>query len=425
MNWQRQIYFHSMIKYKKYQLDNGLKIIIHQDKSTPIVAVNLAFDVGARDENPEMTGLAHYFEHLMFSGSKNAPDYDVHVQNAGGQNNAFTSNDYTNYYITLPKTNIELALWLESDRMFQLNLDEKSLEVQRQVVIEEFKQRYLNQPYGNNLAELRKLTYKDHPYQWSTIGKEISHIEKVTLEDAKSFYNKFYAPNNCILSICGDVNHDDTFSMVKKWFGSIPSSEILRQSEIKEKKQIEMRIKTVEEDVPLNAFLWSFKVGARTDEDFPVADLTSDILGRDESSLLHQRMAIELNLVSNISAYLTGDRGPGMLLISGKINDGVDFEEVEREIWNIINQLKERGISNENLLKVKNKFETAHVYGEMNVMNKAMNLAYAELCNDVEDINRELKSYQNVRANQIQKWVQLTLKENSLSKLHVKKLNHG
>jgi predicted Zn-dependent peptidase len=414
-----------MINYKKYLLDNGLKVIIHQDKSTPIVAVNLAFDVGARDENPEMTGLAHYFEHLMFSGSKNAPDYDVHVQNAGGQNNAFTSNDYTNYYITLPKNNLELALWLESDRMFQLNLDEKSLEVQRQVVIEEFKQRYLNQPYGNNLAELRKVTYKDHPYQWSTIGKEISHIEKVTLEDAKSFYKKFYAPNNCVLSICGDVNYEDTFTLVEKWFGDIPTSIITRNSAVTEREQVEERIQIVEEDVPLNAFLWSFKVGSRTDENFPVADLTSDILGRDESSLLHQRLAIELNLVSNISAYLTGDRGPGLLLISGKINNGVSFEIVEKEIWCIIDQLKERGISNQNLQKVKNKFETAHVYGEMNVMNKAMNLAYAEICNDVEDINRELKTYQDVQIIQIQNWVKSTLKRSFLSKLHVKKNDNG
>lgn len=425
MNWQKKIYLHSMIKYKKYLLDNGLKIIIHQDKSTPIVAVNLAFDVGARDENSQMTGLAHYFEHLMFSGSKNAPNYDIHVQNAGGQNNAFTTNDYTNYYITLPKNNLELALWLESDRMFQLNLDKKTLEVQRQVVIEEFKQRYLNQPYGNNLAQLRKLTYKDHPYRWATIGKEISHIEKVTLQDAKDFYKQFYAPNNCVLSICGDVNNQDVLRMVRKWFGDIPSSEIARKSNTTERKQNKERFQVVEETVPLNAFLWSFKVGSRTDDDFPVADLTSDILGRDDSSLLHQKMAIELNLVSNISAYLTGDRGPGMLLISGKINDGVDFEEVEKEIWNIINQLKVNGISNENLLKVKNKFETAHVYGEMNVMNKAMSLAYAELCNDVEDINRELKKYQNVKADQIQKWVQLTLKEASLSKLHVKKIDNG
>ena len=408
-----------MINYKKYQLDNGLKVILHQDKSTPIAAVNLAFDVGARDENPHMTGLAHYFEHLMFSGSKNAPDYDAQVQNAGGQNNAFTTNDYTNYYITLPKNNLELALWLESDRMFQLNLDTKSLEVQRQVVIEEFKQRYLNQPYGNNLAQLRKLTYKDHPYQWSTIGLDISHIEKVSLEDAKHFYQHFYAPNNCVLSICGDIDYEETLELVKKWFGEIPSSDIVRKPKIQERHQSEQRFETVKESVPLNAFLWSFKVGSRTDNDFPIADLTSDILGRDESSLLYQKLAIELKLVSNINAYLTGDRGPGMLIISGKINDGVEFTSVEKEIWNIINQLKEQGISNENLLKVKNKFETAHVYGEMNVMNKAMNLSYAELCNDVEDINLELKSYQSVQTSQVQSWIKETLKESALSKLHV------
>ena len=414
-----------MINYKKYQLDNGLKVILHHDKSTPIVAINLAFDVGARDEDPNMTGLAHYFEHLMFSGSKNAPDYDVQVQNAGGQNNAFTTNDYTNYYITLPKNNLELALWLESDRMFQLNLDEKSLEIQRQVVIEEFKQRYLNQPYGNNLAQLRKLTYKDHPYKWSTIGQEISHIEKVTLEDAMSFYEQFYAPNNCVLSICGDIDYEETHELVKKWFGDISSSVIARQPDIQEKKQLEQRIEKVEEEVPLNAFLWSFKVGSRTDDDFPVADLTSDILGRDESSLLYQKLAIELNLVSNINAYLTGDRGPGMLIISGKINDGVEFADVGKEIWDILNQLKENSITNENLLKVKNKFETAHVYGEMNVMNKAMNLAYAELCNDVEDINKELESYQSVQTTQIQNWAKATLKESALSKLHVIKSDNG
>ena len=309
--------------------------------------------------------------------------------------------------------------------MFQLNLDEKSLEIQRQVVIEEFKQRYLNQPYGNNLAQLRKLTYKDHPYKLSTIGQEISHIEKVTLEDAMSFYEQFYAPNNCVLSICGDIDYEETHELVKKWFGDISSSVIARQPDIQEKKQLEQRIEKVEEEVPLNAFLWSFKVGSRTDDDFPVADLTSDILGRDESSLLYQKLAIELNLVSNINAYLTGDRGPGMLIISGKINDGVEFADVEKEIWDILNQLKENSITNENLLKVKNKFETAHVYGEMNVMNKAMNLAYAELCNDVEDINKELESYQSVQTTQIQNWAKATLKESALSKLHVIKSDNG
>lgn len=414
-----------MINYEKYELRNGLKVIVHQDESTPIVAVNLAFDVGARDEDPTMTGLAHFFEHLMFSGSKNAPDYDIQVQNAGGQNNAFTTNDYTNYYITLPKTNLELALWLESDRMFQLNLTSKSLETQRQVVIEEFKQRYLNQPYGNNLAQLRALTYKDHPYKWATIGESIEHIEKVSLDDAMRFYNKFYAPNNCILSICGDVEIESTLQLVEKWFGSIESSTIDRPFYTPEKPQVEQRIKTVEEDVPLNAFLWSFKIGQRTNADFPTADLTSDLLGRDESSLLHQRLAFELNLVSSISSYVTGDRGPGMFIISGKMNDGISFSQVEEEIWKIINELKKSGPSEIELLKVKNKFETAHVYGEMNVMNKAMNLAYSELCHHVSDINKELQNYQNVSSEKIKEWMNVFMIKKNLCQLNVKKSKNG
>jgi predicted Zn-dependent peptidase len=414
-----------MIDYKKYQLSNGLKVIIHQDHSTPIAAVNLAFDVGARDEDPEMTGLAHYFEHLMFSGSKNAPDYDIQVQNAGGQNNAFTSNDYTNYYITLPKNNLELALWLESDRMFQMNLDTKSLETQRQVVIEEFKQRYLNQPYGNNMAQLRALTYKTHPYKWSTIGKEISHIEKVTLEDALRFYKQFYAPNNCILTICGDVEIESTFELVKKWFDSIPASEINRIVYAEEKKQVTKRVEEVVEDVPLNAFLWSFKMGKRTDGDFPIADLASDLLGRDESSLLHQKLAIELNLVSNVGVYLTGDRSPGMLVISGRLNEGVEAVHVEEEIWKIINELKVNGPSETELMKVKNKFETAHVYGEMSVINKAMNLAYSELCKGVEDINTELEAYQKVTSKDIKNWVNTFIVESNLCQLMVKKSQNG
>lgn len=414
-----------MIEFKKYQLDNGLKVIIHQDQSTPIVAVNLAYDVGARDEDPEMTGLAHYFEHLMFSGSKNAPDYDIQVQNAGGQNNAFTTNDYTNYYVTLPKTNLELALWLEADRMFQMNLDTKNLETQRQVVIEEFKQRYLNQPYGNNLAQLRTLSYENHPYQWATIGKEIPHIEKVTLEDALNFYKQFYAPNNCVLTICGDVDYEQTYDLVKKWFGDIPSSVINRRTYTPEGEQTEKRIKEVEEDVPLNAFLWSFKMGKRTDNDFPIADLASDLLGRDESSLLHQKLAFELNLVSNISAYVSGDRDPGMLIVSGKINDGVSFEDVSNEIWKIINELKSAGPSEKELTKVKNKFETAHVYGEMSVMNKAMNLAYAELCNNVGDINKELSAYHQVATSDIKAWISQVCIESNLCQLNVKKSQNG
>lgn len=410
-----------MIDFNKTTLDNGLVVVVHQDATTPIVAVNLAYDVGARDEDPELTGLAHYFEHLMFSGSKNAPDYDKVVQNIGGQNNAFTSNDYTNYYLTLPKNNLEVALWLEADRMQFLNVDEKSLEVQRKVVIEEFKQNYLNQPYGNNMAELRRLTYENHPYQWATIGKSIQQIEKVTLSDARSFYNQFYAPNNCILTICGDVDEDTVLKMVNKYFGQIPASEIKRPTYNKEAKQKAARVLTLQEDVPLDAFLWSFKIDSRNDKRFPIADLVSDILGRDESSLLFQSLAIENKLVNQISAYVSGDRDPGMFIISGKMNKDAKIEEAEKLIWAEISALIASELNSKTLKKVQNKYETAHVFGEMSVLNKAMNLAYNELCTSADDINTSLDAYLNVTSKDIQQWCAKSLVETGVCKLHILK----
>ena len=414
-----------MIDFKRFELENGLKVIIHQDKTTPIVAVNLAYDVGARDEDPELTGLAHYFEHLMFSGSKNAPDYDKIVQKSGGQNNAFTSNDYTNYYISLPKSNLEVALWLEADRMQFLNVDEKSLEVQRQVVIEEFKQRYLNQPYGNNLANLRKITFLKHPYQWATIGKSVEHIERVTLDDALAFYKRFYAPNNCILTICGDVEIETSLELIKKYFGGIPASEIQRRERLLEDEQISERFIEVEEDVPLGAFLWSFKVGARTNREYPVADLMSDILGKDESSLLHQKLVVEFKLLNQVGAYVSGDRDPGMMVISGKLNKDVSFLDVEREIWGVLTDLQENSINEVTLQKVKNKYETAHVFGELSVLNKAMNLAYHELCGDVHKINTILKSYEAVTADDVHKWVKDNFQTQKVCRLHVVKSNQA
>lgn len=414
-----------MIAYKKYELDNGLKLIVHEDQSTPIVAVNLAFDVGAREEDPEMTGLAHYFEHLMFSGSKNAPDYDEQLQSAGGQNNAFTSNDYTNYYVTLPKENLETALWLESDRMFQLNLDTKNLEVQRKVVIEEFKQRYLNQPYGDAWMELRALTYQKHPYRWATIGKEISHIEKVTLEDARAFYQRFYSPNNCILSITGDVNSKEVFSLVKKWFGDIPKAHIERRTREKEDVQTEAREKTIVSKVPLDAFYFSFKMSERSSDEFYRGDLISDVLGRGDSSWLYTELVVNKNLLSEVSSYVTGDRDEGMFVISGKLNIGVEMKVIEEEIWDFITQLKTVEVDEKDLLKAKNKFETAHVYGELSVLNKAMNLGYSELLGDVEGINTELEKYASLTAKNLMDWANTTLSKEKVCKLYYKAEQNG
>lgn len=414
-----------MIEYKKYTLPNGLKLIVHQDESTPIVAVNLAFDIGARDEDPKMTGLAHYFEHLMFSGSKNAPDYDKRLQLAGGQNNAFTTNDYTNYYVTLPKDNIETAFWLESDRMFQLNLNTKNLEVQRKVVIEEFKQRYLNQPYGDAWMELRALTYQKHPYKWATIGKEIAHIEKVTLQDAKDFYNRFYSPNNCILTVAGDVDFNEVKALAEKWFGDIPAAIIDRRDREKEAVQVEPRTKVLESDVPLDAFYFSFKMAARDKDDFYLGDLTSDILGRGDSSWLFTDLVVNENLLSEVGAYVTGDRDEGMFVISGKLNVGVNQEEVDQRIWEYIERLQTTLVSDSDLLKVKNKFETAHVYGELSVLNKAMNLAYSELLGDVARINGELDKYATISAKSIQRWALENLSKNKICQLYYKAKNNG
>ena len=414
-----------MIEFQKYELKNGLKLIVHQDKSTPIVAVNLAFDIGARDEDPEMTGLAHYFEHLMFSGSKNAPDYDKRLQMAGGQNNAFTSNDYTNYYVTLPKENLETALWLESDRMFQLNLDSKSLETQRKVVIEEFKQRYLNQPYGDAWMELRALSYENHPYKWSTIGKEISHVEKVTLEDANVFYNRFYSPNNCILTIAGDVDYEEVYQLVKKWFDDIPSSEIIRRERKPEVTQIKARAKEIESKVPLDAFYFSFKMNKRSSKGFYVGDLVSDVLGRGESSWLFTELVVNKDLLSEVGSYVTGDRDEGLFVISGKLNEGTKMVEVEKIIWENISKLTDKLVAEKDLNKAKNKFETAHVYGELNVLNKAMNLCYMELLGDVNMINKELDNYVLLTAYDLKEWSETYLTKDKVCKIYYKAIQNG
>ena len=414
-----------MIEFQKYELKNGLKLIVHQDKSTPIVAVNLAFDIGARDEDPEMTGLAHYFEHLMFSGSKNAPDYDKRLQMAGGQNNAFTSNDYTNYYVTLPKENLETALWLESDRMFQLNLDSKSLETQRKVVIEEFKQRYLNQPYGDAWMELRALSYENHPYKWSTIGKEISHVEKVTLEDANVFYNRFYSPNNCILTIAGDVDNDAVYNLVKKWFDDIPSSEIIRRERKPEVPQIKARTKEIVSKVPLDAFYFSFKMNKRSSKGFYVGDLVSDVLGRGESSWLFTELVVNKDLLSEVGSYVTGDRDEGLFVISGKLNEGTKIDDVEKIIWENISKLTDELVAEKDLNKAKNKFETAHVYGELNVLNKAMNLCYMELLGDVNMINKELDNYVLLTADDLKEWSETYLTKDKVCKIYYKAIQNG
>lgn len=407
-----------MINFQKFELDNGLKVIVHKDKSTPIVAFNLLYDVGARDEDPSRTGFAHLFEHLMFGGSVNISNYDEIVEKAGGQNNAFTSNDITNYYITLPKVNLEQAFRLESDRMLGLAFTSKSLEVQRQVVIEEFKQNYLNQPYGDIHLLLRPLAYKKHPYQWPTIGKEISHIENATMDEVKSFFYKYYAPNNAILVVAGDVEIDQVKHLSEKWFGSIDRREHFTRNIPNEPKQTKSRILKVERDVPVDVIYKAFHMCARTHKDFFASDLISDILSRGHSSRLHNTLVKEQRLFTNIDAFVGGSMDSGLFYIAGKLAPNITMQEAENGINAEIDRLKANMVSDDELRKVKNKVISAHMFSELNVLNKAMNLATSELMGDANLVNRQIEFYEAVTKDTIQNIAQDIFRTENSSTLY-------
>ena len=329
-----------MIDYQRFELENGLRVIFHQDKSTPLAVVNVLYDVGAKDEDEKRTGFAHLFEHLMFGGSANIPNYDTPLQMAGGECNAFTSNDITNYYNILPVQNIETAFWLESDRMLQLAFTPKSLEVQRDVVIEEFKQRYLNQPYGDVWLQLRPIIFKEHPYKWATIGKEIEHIADATMEEVKAFFYKHYSPQNAVLVVGGNLEFDTVKEMAEKWFGDIPAREKYIRNIPAEPEQKEERRLVIERDVPSNALYMAFRMGGRTSNEHYLGDLTSDIMAGSKSSRMYNRLIVEEKLFSSISAYITGANEEGLFIVSGHLNEGVSFEKGEEVIWTKRNRLK-------------------------------------------------------------------------------------
>ncbi len=407
-----------MIGFEKFTLKNGLRLIVHQDRSTPIVAVNVIYDVGAKDEHPEKTGFAHLFEHLMFGGSINIPKYDTPLQQVGGENNAFTNNDYTNYYITLPKQNLETAFWLESDRMLDLAFSPKSLDVQRNVVIEEFKQVFLNQPYGDAWLLLRPLVYKTHPYQWSTIGKEISHIENASMDEVKDFYQKYYNPNNAILVVAGDVDPAEVKELVDKWFGDIPSKIIPERNLPQEKKQTANRTLSVKRNVPVTAIYKAFHMCSRTDKTYHATDLLSDILSNGESSRLFSKLVKEQKLFSELQAFISGDIDEGMFIISGKLMKDVEVEEAEKAIYLELERIKTEKITPDELQKVKNKIESSLTFSEVSILTKAMNLAYYELLGDAHKINEEVKHYEAVNANEIQEIAQQLFSHENESTLY-------
>lgn len=412
-----------MIQFTRTILDNGLTVICHTDKSTPFVSVNVLYKVGSRNEQADKTGFAHLFEHLMFGGSAHVEDYDHHVQLAGGESNAYTTNDLTNYYITIPAANIETALWLESDRMAGLNFSQHALDVQKQVVIEEFKQRYLNNPYGDLWLKLRPLAYQQHPYRWATIGISPEHIERATLEDVKAFFYRYYTPDNAIISISGNISGERALELVKKWFGDIPRGQYPPSPIPQEPVQTaERRLVVPDNAVPADAIYKVFHMGKRESENFYVCDIISDILSNGQSSRLYLNLIKNSRLFSGIDAYVSGDTDPGLFIFSGKLSEGTDISEAEAAIDHEIRKFIEEEIADREIRKVINKTEARIAYSEINYQNKASNLAFFEFLGDINLINTEDQKYSAVNRDKIKETArEIFRKENSSTLCYLKK----
>lgn len=391
-----------MLKINRHVLANGLRLVHSQDDSTQMVALNILYNVGARDEHPDHTGFAHLFEHLMFGGSVNIPDYDAPLQLAGGENNAWTNNDITNYYLTVPRQNVEIGFWLESDRMLSLDFSEHSLDVQRGVVMEEFKQRCLNQPYGDVGHLLRPLAYKVHPYQWPTIGKELSHIANATLDEVKDFFFRFYAPNNAVLAVTGNISFEETVALTEKWFAPIPRRNVPQRQLPQEPLQTEERRLTVERNVPIDSLFMAYHMCERSHPDYYAFDILSDILSNGRSSRLNQHLMQDKQLFSSIDAYISGSIDAGLFHISGKPASGVSLEEAEAAVRGELILLQNETVTAQELEKVKNKFESTQIFGNINYLNVATNLAWFELNGRAEDMEQEVERYRSVTAEQLQ-----------------------
>ena len=407
-----------MISFSSFTLDNGLHVMVHPDTRVDIAVMNILYRVGSRDETPEKTGFAHLFEHLMFGGSRNIPSYDEPLQLVGGENNAFTNTDITNYYLTLPAPNLETGFWLESDRMLSLSFDPEVLEVQRNVVVEEFRQRYLNQPYGDVWLKFLPLAYTTHPYQWATIGKEISHIEQATLQDVKDFFFRHYVPSNAILVVAGNVDEKQVRELSNKWFGNIPSPQYEKMKLPIEPKQNAKRKLVVEASVPSHALYKGFHMPGRFHPDYYAYDLLSDILGRGESSRLYNRLVKEEELFTSISSYGMGSIDPGLFVASGRLNQGVTLEQAETAVDRILKEVVDVEGSEDELQKVKNQAEASLEFGEVEVMNRAMNLAFASLSGDAELVNLESEKIQAVTRKDIQRVAREILREENSSVLY-------
>jgi len=410
-----------MLQFERFTLDNGLKVLVHRDTTTPMVAVNVLYDVGARDEDASRTGFAHLFEHLMFGGSENIPSYDEPLQMAGGENNAYTTNDITNYYIQLPLQNMETAFWLESDRMKALAFSEKSLDVQRKVVSEEFKEHYINKPYGDAWEHMRALAYTTHPYQWMTIGKELKHIEEAQLEDVKAFFYKHYNPVNAVLCVAGNVATEEVKTLAEKWFGSIPAGTKYNRQLPAEPVQTAARMKTVEADVPLDALYKAWHMEGRLSPGYYAADLITEIMGNGFASRLYQKLVKEEQLFSNISCYHMGSLDPGLLVVEGKIVEGKTPEEANAAVEREMQLLVANGVTEEELQKAKNKIEAMITFEDMSLLSRANNLAFYELLGDAHMMNQEWARYQSVTAAALQETAKNIFRAENSNTLFYKK----
>lgn len=407
-----------MIKFERYILSNGLRLLIHKDLATPMAVVNVLYDVGARDEEENRTGFAHLFEHLMFGGSINIPDYDEPLQLAGGENNAYTTNDLTNYYCQLPAENLETAFWLESDRMLSLAFSEKSLDVQRKVVSEEFKEHYLNKPYGDVWHKMREMAYKQHPYKWMTIGKELKHIEEAQLQDVKNFFFKHYTPSNAILVVAGNVETEKVLQLSEKWFGSIPAGEKYVRQIPKEPAQTEARRMEIKADVPLDAFIKTWHMPSRLERGYYVTDLITDILGGGASSRLYESLVKGKKFFSSIECYHFGTIDNGLLTIEGKLVKGVNIQEAEQAVNEEVEKMKTELVDEKELQKVINKTESTILFEDMSVMSRANSLAYYELLGDAELMNDELQRYQSITAQELLEESKKIFEESNSNTLH-------
>lgn len=410
-----------MLQFERFTLDNGLRVLVHKDNSTPMVAVNILYDVGARDEEEGRTGFAHLFEHLMFGGSVNIPEYDEPLQMAGGENNAYTTNDITNYYIQLPLKNIETAFWLESDRMLSLAFSEKSLDVQRKVVCEEFKEHYLNKPYGDAWHLMRKLAYTTHPYKWPTIGENLEQIETAQLDDVRKFFFKHYTPLNAVMCVAGNVTTDEVKALTQKWFGNIPAGERYNRSLSAEPRQDISRHQEVTADVPLDALYKAWHIGGRRSAAYYSSDLITEIMGSGMSSRLYRKLVKEEQLFSSIHCYHTGSLDPGLLVVEGKVSAGHTIEEANAAVEREMALLVENGVSEDELQKAKNKIEAMIAFEDMSLLNRANNLAFYELMGDAAQINYEWDKYNTVTTTMLQDTAREIFRNGNANTLYYRK----